>query len=94
MMLVHQSTMDDEPAEKDKGRGWWLIPIVLLLGVWAFFAWLDSGSRDWLQEADDATTCVEATQLIGDYVSSDDDNGLRGSGTHGYLVDRRDVLCA
>lgn len=54
---------------------------------------IGGGGVDWFDRADNARTCPEATQVLMDYVGSDDDTGLRGSGTHGYLSDRVDQLC-
>ena len=72
----------------------WIVPVVIV--VFVFVGAVISGGyrpRDWFDEANDANTCAEITTLITDYIGSYDDNGLRGSGTHGYLTRRHAELC-
>lgn len=76
----------------DLGPFFYVIPAALV-AVFVYGCSQLGGGRDWLQDADDAVDCAQASALVAEYVGSDDDNGLRGSGTHGYLTDRVDQLC-
>lgn len=95
--VPERPTAAQRPSE---GPWWERVPKVwLLVGVVAVTVLVVVGALmggedvDWFDRADNAETCLEAAQVVMDYAASDDDNGLRGSGTHGYLSARRDALC-